>query len=134
MLGFFQLINSSGQKLYSMFHPGMLTSSQIIRSAAGMCQAEPLAVQASTTCAPGTQHGAGPIPACPTKEPLPQSHRELMLAPVVGEAASHLSANRAENPVVKQAPLCPSPASLSFKRRFQLSLGITQDDATKQLP
>lgn len=133
LLVLFQIINSSGQKPYSGFHPGTITGSQIIRSAAGTRQAKLSGVQASKTCVPGTRRRAGPVPARLTKEPLPHNDGEPTLARAAGETASRHSANRAKT--LQQSKLLSAPSKRDAVLQVKLCLCILefQKDITAEL-
>lgn len=89
---------------------------------------------------PGTQHQAGPNPACLTKEPLPQNqesqcwHWQQEELPVITQQTELKPHSKAGSflPQGKRMHFCKENyafASLSFKSALQLSLGPSQDNA-----
>lgn len=93
---------------------------------------------------PGSQHRAGPIPACLKKEPLPRNqesqhwHWQQEKLPVITQQTELKPQHKAGGflPPGKTTQFCKENcafASLTFKRGLQLSLGTSQDNDTKRL-
>lgn len=93
---------------------------------------------------PGSQHQAGPIPACLKKEPLPRNqesrhwHRQPEKLPVITQQTELKPHHKAGGflPRGKTMQFCKENcafASLTFKRDLEPSLGTSQDNDTKCL-